>query len=118
MEVKCSCPPIHEDLIKEVKENMEQEEILYDVAEIFKVFGDTTRIKIISALLNNELCVCDIAHIINMTHSAVSHQLRILKHSRLVKSKKKGKSVYYSLNDDHIKELINIATIHIKEKEY
>lgn len=117
MEIKCTCPPIHEDLIKEVKRNMEKEETLYDTAELFKVFGDTTRIKIISALLNNEMCVCDIAHVINMTHSAVSHQLRILKQSRLVKASKKGKSVYYSLNDNHIKELLNIATIHIKEKE-
>jgi len=115
MEYKCDCPPVNEKIITEVKTKMEKDEILYDAAELFKVFGDSTRIKIINVLLLNEMCVCDIAHVINMTHSSVSHQLRILKQARLVKSRKTGKTVYYSLDDEHIGEIMNIALSHIKE---
>lgn len=114
-EIKCDCPPIHTEIIEKVKKQMEPDEILYDVAELFKVFGDTTRIKIIYALLKEKMCVCDIAHLINMTHSSVSHQLRILKQARLVKQEKAGKVVYYTLDDEHIGEIMSIGLNHIKE---
>jgi len=95
---------------------MPHEESLYDLAEIFKVFGDTTRIKILYALFASEMCVCDIAVLLNMTQSAISHQLRVLKQARLVKYRKEGKIVYYSLDDDHIKQIFDQGLIHITEK--
>ncbi len=106
---------IHEDVIEKVKSNMPDEETLYNIAELFKVFGDSTRINIISALFNGELCVCDIAKILNMTKSAISHQLRILRQSKLVKGRKQGKEVYYSLDDEHVEQIFNMATKHIEE---
>jgi len=96
---------------------MPKEEHLYDLAELFKVFGDTTRIKILYALFASEMCVCDIAALINMTQSAVSHQLRVLKQARLVKYRKEGKVVYYSLDDDHIKQIFDQGYMHITENE-
>lgn len=111
----CSCELIHESIIKTVKAKMPQEEALYDLAELFKVFGDTTRIKIISALLEAELCVCDIAELLNMTASSISHQLRVLRHARLVKHRKEGKVVFYSLDDEHIKILFDQGLEHILE---
>jgi ArsR family transcriptional regulator len=94
---------------------MPEEEYLYDLAELFKVFGDTTRIKILYALFASEMCVCDIASLINMTQSAVSHQLRVLKQARLVKYRKDGKVVYYSLDDEHIKHIFDQGLMHITE---
>lgn len=111
----CSCTIIHEDIINKVKSIMPQEEKLYDLAEFFKVLGDTTRIKIICALLESEMCVCDIAALLCMNQSAISHQLRILKQSRLVKFRKEGKVVYYSLDDEHIKQIFDYGLIHITE---
>lgn len=108
---------IHEDIVNKVKKNMPKEEHLYDLAELFKVFGDTTRIKILYALFASEMCVCDIAALINMTQSAVSHQLRVLKQARLVKYRKEGKVVYYSLDDDHIKQIFDQGYMHITENE-
>jgi DNA-binding transcriptional ArsR family regulator len=112
----CNCTIIHEDIIKKVKENLPQEEKLYDLAELFKVFGDSTRIKIICSLFQAEMCVCDIAALLQMTQSAVSHQLRVLKQARLVKFRKEGKVVYYSLDDDHVKHIFDQGLIHIGER--
>jgi ArsR family transcriptional regulator len=112
----CDCNVIHQDVVNAVKEKMPDEENLYDLAELFKVFGDTTRIKILYALFTSEMCVCDIAAVLGMTQSAISHQLRVLKHARLVKYRKEGKVVYYSLDDDHIKQIFDQGLNHINEK--
>ena len=94
---------------------MPNEELLYDIAELFKVFGDSTRIRIICALFDQEMCVYDLAACLDMTQSAISHQLRILKSAKLVKYTKIGKTVYYKLSDDHVKKLFNIGKEHINE---
>ena len=93
----------------------DKDEKLYDLADLFKVFGDTTRIKIIYALFEEEMCVCDIADLLNMTQSAISHQLRVLKQARLVKFRKEGKTVYYSLDDNHVNQIFNCGLCHIEE---
>lgn len=111
----CSCSIIHEDVVNIARDKMPEEETLYDLAELFKVFGDTTRIKIICALFESEMCVCDIAALLCMNQSAISHQLRVLKQARLVKFRKDGKVVYYSLDDEHIKLIFDLGLIHIKE---
>ena len=113
---RCECNVSHEDVVKRVKEKMPEEVNLYDLAEFFKVFGDSTRIKILSGLFESEMCVCDIAFLLNMTQSAISHQLRVLKQARLVKYRKEGKVVYYSLDDDHVKGIIDQGLIHLNEK--
>lgn len=102
--------------VNKIKKIMPSDDLLFDIAEVFKVFGDTTRMKIISALLETELCVGDIAEITNSTQSAISHQLRVLKQAKLVKYRKEGKTVYYSLDDEHIKDLYEIAKKHIEEE--
>ena len=112
----CSCTVIHHDVVKKVKEKMPENNIINHVSEFFKVFGDQTRIKIIVALLESRMCVCDLACLLEMTQSAVSHQLRVLKQNRLVKYSKEGKVVYYSLDDEHIKNIFNEGMIHILEK--
>lgn len=112
---KCECTVIHEDIVNQVKMKMPEEESLYDLAELFKVFGDTTRIKILWALAESEMCVCDIAVLLNMSQSAISHQLRVLKQTRLVKNRREGKVVYYSLDDAHVKEIFEQGLIHINE---
>ena len=101
--------------VKKIKKIMPSDDLLFDIAEVFKVFGDTTRMKIISALLEAELCVGDIAEITNSTQSAISHQLRVLKQAKLVKFRKEGKEVYYSLDDDHIIEIVKKGREHIEE---
>lgn len=111
----CSCELIHEEVVVHAKERMPKEEMLYDLAELFKVFGDTTRIKILWALDESEMCVCDIAASLNMTQSAISHQLRVLKQAKLVKNRKEGKVVYYSLDDQHVKDIFDQGLIHINE---
>lgn len=113
---RCDCNVIHEDTVKMVKESLPKEEILFDLAELFKVFGDSTRVKILYALFQSEMCVCDIAALLGMTKSAISHQLRVLKQSKLVKFKKDGKVVYYSLDDEHVKNIFDQAFIHVSEK--
>jgi len=113
---RCDCNVIHEDVVNDVKKKMPPEENLYDLAEFFKVFGDTTRIKILWALDEAEMCVCDLAALLNMTQSAISHQLRILRQARLVKYRKEGKIVYYSLDDEHVKHIFDQGLIHINEK--
>jgi len=114
--IGCDCTVIHEEIVKKVKVLMPGEENLYDLAELFKVFGDTTRIKILWALSESEMCVCDLAFLLNMTQSAISHQLRLLKQSRLVKNRKAGKVVYYTLDDEHVQKIFEQGMIHIKHK--
>lgn len=96
---RCEFMHAHEDIIDKVNQEMPEEEILYDLAELFKIFGDSTRIKILYVLLEAEMCVCDIAQLLNMNQSAISHQLRVLKQSQLVKFRREGKTVFYSLAD-------------------
>ena len=95
--------------------DMPDEESLYDLAELFKIFGDTTRIRILYVLFESEMCVCDIAELLHMTQSAISHQLRLLKQFKLVKNRREGKTVYYSLADDHVRSIIGQGMEHIKE---
>ena len=101
--------------VEEIKKQIPDEENLCDLADLFKVFGDSTRIKILSCLKVSELCVNDIALALNMTVSAVSHQLRVLKTNKLIKSRKQGKEVYYSLDDDHVSKIIDCGLDHINE---
>jgi ArsR family transcriptional regulator, lead/cadmium/zinc/bismuth-responsive transcriptional repressor len=111
----CECTIIHEDAIKKAKAGMYTEDTYYDLSEFFKVYADNTRLKILNALFSTEMCVCDISALLGMHQSAISHQLRVLKQSRLVKYRKEGKIVYYSLDDDHIKKIIGQALEHIEE---
>ena len=111
----CDCNEIHEDLLKIVNDTMPEETELYDLAELFKVFGDSTRIRILFVLFEAEVCVCDLAKVLNMTQSAISHQLRILKANKLVNSRRDGKSVFYSLADGHVRTIIAQGREHIEE---
>lgn len=111
----CDCDIIHEAAVLEVKAIMPDEARIQKVSEFFKVFSDNTRVKILWALDKKELCVCDIATVLNMTKSAVSHQLKYLKISNLVKYRKEGKSVFYSLSDHHVREILKKAVEHINE---
>ena len=111
----CNGNIIHEDIVVRVKDKLPAEETLYDLAELFKVFGDTTRIKIICALFESEMCVCDIAQLLNMSQSAISHQLRVLKQAQLVKYRREGKTVFYSLADAHVNTILNQGLEHIEE---
>ncbi len=106
---------VHEDLVEKVNRGMLEEEELYDLAELFKVFGDSTRIRILFVLFEAEVCVCDLAEVLHMTQSAVSHQLRILKQAKLVSARREGKSVFYSLADDHVRTIIAQGREHIEE---
>ncbi len=106
---------LHEDLIATVEKDLPGDEMLYDLAELFKMFADSTRIKILYALLESELCVCDISKVLNLTQSAVSHQLRILKGGKLVKYRREGKTIFYSLADDHVRSMIEMGMDHISE---
>lgn len=111
----CSEQCIHKDVIEMVNEIMPDEDIVFDLAELFKVFGDSTRLKILCVLLESEMCVCDIAELLNMSFSAISHQLRVLKQSKLVKFRREGKTVIYSLSDDHVRSIIDQGLEHIEE---
>ena len=113
--ISCECEEIHEDLLKIVNETMPDEEELYDLADLFKVFADSTRIRILFVLFEAEVCVCDLAKALNMTQSAISHQLRILKQNKLVKSRREGKSIFYSLADEHVRTIIDQGREHIEE---
>ncbi|MGN0654064.1 MAG: ArsR/SmtB family transcription factor [Oscillospiraceae bacterium] len=112
---KCDYIHAHEDIIKKVEELMPDEELLYDLSELFKVFGDSTRIRMLYVLSESEMCVCDLATILGMTQSAISHQLRALKQSKLVKCRRDGKSVFYSLADSHVKTILEQGLEHIEE---
>lgn len=112
---QCECICVHPDIIRSVTAELPKEEDLYDLAELFKVFGDSTRIRILYALFEHEMCVCDIADLLGMTQSAISHQLRVLKQSQLVRFRKEGKTVFYFLADDHVRSIINQGMEHIQE---
>ena len=111
----CECSEIHQNTIEQVLEQMPEEDVLYDLAELFKVFGDSSRIRILFALYGADICVCDLAETLNMTQSAVSHQLKILKQSKLVNSRREGKQVYYFLADDHVRRIIAQGMEHVTE---
>ena len=113
----CEAKAMHNETIQKVKKSFPKEEIITDTADFFKVLGDATRMKILSALFREEMCVCDIANLLAMTQSAISHQLRVLKQTRLVKYRKEGKVVYYSLEDEHVKHIVEEAISHISEKK-
>ena len=112
----CETNVIHEDLLKTVRERLPSEDVLYDLAELFKVFGDSTRVRILYVLFEAEVCVCDLAEALNMTQSAISHQLRILKQNKLVKSRREGKQVFYALADDHVYTILNQGVEHVTEE--
>ena len=111
----CDVPYVHKDMIQNVKRMMPHEGLLHELADFYKVFGDATRVKILCVLLESEMCVCDLAELLGMTQSAISHQLRVLKQMKLVKNRREGKTVYYSLADGHIQTIISQGMEHIQE---
>ena len=112
---RCDFIHVHDEIIEKVNESMPDEEVLYDLAELFKIFGDSTRIKILYVLFESEMCVCDIAQLLGMSMSAISHQLRVLKQSHLVRFRKEGKTVFYSLADDHVRLILGQGLDHVCE---
>ncbi len=112
---RCEESLIHPGTVERVRRALPPDEVLYDLAELFKIFGDSTRVKILYALLEGELCVCDLASLMEVTQSAVSHQLRVLKASKLVKFRREGKTVYYSLADEHVIRILSQGMEHIRE---
>ena len=111
----CDITCTHEDLVEKVRRELPGEDTLYDLTELFRIFGDSTRVRILYVLFEAEMCVCDIAALLGMTQSAISHQLRALKNVRLVKSRREGKTVFYSLADDHVKTIIDQGLEHVRE---
>lgn len=111
----CETTEVHKDLLLKISGKMPDEDKLYDLAELFKIFGDSTRIRILFVLFEEEVCVCDLAEVLHMTQSAISHQLKILKQSKLVQSRREGKSVFYSLADDHVRTIIAQGMEHVEE---
>ena len=114
-DMRCDCEVIHEEAVALVRGQMPDEARLFDLADFYKVLADSTRIRIVQALVFHELCVCDISALLNMSQSAISHQLRLLKQSRLVKSRKAGKIVYYSIDDEHVSAILALGLTHIAE---
>lgn len=112
---KCEVTLIHEDNVKKAINELPDDELIADLSDMFKIFGDQTRMKILMALESGELCVCDIAAVMNMSQSAISHQLRVLKQSNIVKTRRDGKVVYYSISDEHVKDIFDIAMVHVQE---
>ena len=113
---RCDFAHAHEDIVRTVMDRMPDEETLYDLAELFKVFGDSTRVKILCVLFEAEMCVCDIAELLSMSQSAISHQLRLMRARNSVKFRKEGKMAYYSLADEHVLKLIEMGVEHAREK--
>ncbi len=113
--IKCDCNVIHQDVVDLVKPKIPDQDSIQDLSQFFKVFGDATRLKILSALFESEMCVCDMATLFNMTQSSISHQLIVLKQARMVKYRKEGKVVYYSLDDQHIQHIFDQGLTHINE---
>jgi len=111
----CSQTIIHHDVVEQVQQTIRQDEALTGVAELFKVLGDRTRTRILQVLFEAEMCVCDLAYVLGMTQSSISHQLRVLKQAKLVKNRKEGKVVYYSLADHHVKHIFDQAFQHVNE---
>ena len=105
----------HKETVDKVNSDMPDEELLYDLAELYKVFGDSTRIRLLYVLFEAEMCVCDIAQVLSMTTSAISHQLKVLKQAHLVKYRREGKTVFYSLSDDHVRSILDQGLEHISE---
>ncbi|MBS4201389.1 winged helix-turn-helix transcriptional regulator [Bacillus sp. FJAT-49732] len=114
----CSQTVIHEDVVQKVQATIPKDNSLIEVAELFKVLGDRTRIRILHSLFQTEMCVCDIAYLLNMTQSSISHQLRVLKQAKLVKNRKEGKVVYYSLADNHVIQIFDQALEHVNEDKF
>jgi DNA-binding transcriptional ArsR family regulator len=112
---RCDCGTIHDEVVAAVRGRMPDEELLLDLADLFKVFGDSTRVKILCALQYSEMCVCDIAALLGMSKSSISHQLRTLRQTKLVKNRRDGKIVYYSLDDDHIGTIFRQGLLHVSE---
>lgn len=113
--LRCELIHVHQDIVEKVTQDMPDEDALIDLSELFKVFGDSTRIRILYCLFSSEMCVCDIATLLNMTQSAISHQLSVLKKNKLVKSRRTGKTVFYALADDHVRTIINQGVEHVTE---
>lgn len=113
----CDFIHAHEELVERVRREMPGEDLLYDLTELFRIFGDSTRVRIMYVLFASEMCVCDIAQLLGMTQSAISHQLRALKNARLVKARREGKTVFYSLADDHVKTIIDQGIEHVSESK-
>ena len=111
----CDFLHAHEEVVEAVRRKLPGEDTLYDLTELVRIFGDSTRIRILYVLFEAEMCVCDIAALLGMTQSAISHQLRALKNARLVKSRREGKTVFYALADDHVKTIINQGLEHVSE---
>lgn len=111
----CQEEQVHESAVEQVRRQLPPDELLYDLAELFKMFGDSTRVKILYALYKQELCVCDIARLLDVTQSAVSHQLRVLKNGKLVRFRREGKTLYYSLADEHVVRILAQGMEHIEE---
>ena len=111
----CDFIHAHEEIVERVRQELPDEDTLYDLSELFRIFGDSTRIRILYVLFEAEMCVCDIAALLGMTQSAIAHQLRALKNARLVKSRREGKTVFYALADDHVKTIIDQGIEHVKE---
>lgn len=111
----CDCNEVHTEIVDKVKEVMEDTEVLYALSDFFKVISDSTRIRIMAALDSGEMCVCDLSALLEMTKSAISHQLKSLKDAKLVKSRREGKNVFYSLKDDHVRLIFEMGIEHIKE---
>ena len=111
----CERVTVHPEVVERVRRNMPDEDTLYHLTELFHVFGDSTRMRILYVLFASEMCVCDIATLLGMTQSAISHQLRLLKSMRLVKARREGKTVFYALADDHVKTIINQGLDHVNE---
>lgn len=114
-EYVCDCDIIHADVVTSVQRNMPEENELYDLSDFFKVLGDSTRVKIMWALDEHELCVCDLAALLNMTKSAISHQLRALRDANLVINRRDGKNIYYALADDHVRHIFEMGLEHVRE---
>lgn len=113
----CDCNVIHQDVVNKTTKNMLEEDTFNKLAEFFKIVGDTTRVKILFALDKNEMCVCDIANVLGMSKSSISHQLGTLRRSGIVKCRKSGKEVFYMLDDDHVKKVFEIGVEHIEHKK-
>ena len=111
----CGFLNVHPDVVERVQAQMPEEEALYDLAELYKVFGDSTRIKILYVLFEQEVCVCDLAQLLGSSVSAISHQLRVLKDSKLVRFRRDGKTIYYALDDDHVRSILSMGMDHIEE---
>ncbi len=112
---RCEFIHVHEDIVQQVNANMPSDETLYDLADLFRIFADSTRIKILYVLFESEMCVCDIAQLLDMSQSAISHQLRTLKQSKLVKYRREGKTVFYALADGHVRTILGQGMEHVEE---